>query len=122
MIIGAKTRVVEPAITVVELSGHLNLGNNLVSIEGLLKRLIAEGSRKLVIDLTELTYIDSAGVGMLVSANGQMDAVGGRLILAGSHGSPAKILDMVHMNKIVRLEPDADSACKHLASGGAAAS
>jgi len=46
-----KTRRIEPDITVVEISEHLNLGNILVSIETSIKRLIEDGVRKLVIDL-----------------------------------------------------------------------
>ena len=44
-------RVVEPAITVVEISGRLTLGNALTYAETSVKRIIAEGSRKIVIDL-----------------------------------------------------------------------
>ena len=115
MIIGTKTRQVPPDITVVEISGHLNLGNNLISIEGLLKRLIAEGTRKLVIDLASLDYIDSAGIGMLVSINGQMDAASGSVRIAGAHDSVAKVFGVVHLDKILPLDADVASACGNLA-------
>jgi anti-anti-sigma factor len=69
MIIGTKTRRVQPDITVVEISGHLNLGNNLMQLEHMLKGLIAEGMRKLAIDLAALNFIDSAGIGMLGSTD-----------------------------------------------------
>jgi anti-sigma B factor antagonist len=116
MIIGAKTRRIEPDITVVEISGHLNLGNNLVSIENLIKRLIAEGARKMVVDLGELSYIDSAGIGMLVGCNGQMDGTGGLLRIAGAQGSVAKVFELVHMHRIARLDPDLGAACRSFAA------
>src|SRR5215467_250459 len=70
MTAGPKTRLVEPDVTVVELTGHLNLGNSLIGIEAAIKRLIDEGARKVVIDASGLNYVDSAGIGMLVSCTG----------------------------------------------------
>ena len=116
MIIGTKTRRIEPDITVVEISGHLNLGNNLMAIEGLIKRLIQEGSRKLILDLAALDYIDSAAIGMLVSCNGLMDSTGGQIRMAGARGSVAKVFETVHMQKIARLDADLASACSGLSA------
>jgi anti-anti-sigma factor len=114
MIIGTQTHRIEPDITVVEISGHLNLGNNLVAIEGLIKRLIQEGARKLILDLASLDYVDSAAIGMLVSCNGQMDTAGGQIRMAGVRGSVAKVFDTVHMQKIARLDADLAASCNYL--------
>jgi anti-sigma B factor antagonist len=110
-----QTRQVEPAITVVEITGRLHLGNALTYAETAIKRLISEGSRKMVIDLTALNFIDSAGVGMLISCNGQMDESGGSVRIAGSQGPVAKTFEVVHMARIVALDPDVESACRNLA-------
>jgi anti-sigma B factor antagonist len=120
MIIGAKTRQIEPDITVVELSGRMNLGNNLMSIETLIKRVIEEGAKKLVIDVTELSYTDSAGIGMLVGCTGLIEKNGGRMRIAGPRGAVSKVFEMVHMHRIVPLDADVDSACRNLSSGSAA--
>jgi anti-sigma B factor antagonist len=115
-----KTRRIEPDITVVEISEHLNLGNTLVSIETSIKRLIEEGVRKLVIDLAGLKYIDSSGIGMLVSLNGFMEQSGGRMRIAGAQGAVAKAIEVVHVSRIVPLDADLESACRNLAAGNAA--
>jgi anti-sigma B factor antagonist len=120
MIIGARTRRVEPDITVVEISGPLNLGNDLMEIERLMKRLIDEGARKLVVDLANLNFIDSAGIGMLVAANGQMDSVGGKLRVAGAHGPAAKVFDVVHMDRIIPLDAEVAVSVQHLSANEAA--
>ena len=106
-----KTRVVEPAVTVVEISGRLHLGNTLSDIEAGIKRLIAEGCRKMVIDLSELGFIDSAGIGMLISCSGGMEQAGGVLRIAGAHGPVAKAFEVVHMSRIVALDDSVDAAC-----------
>ena len=111
---GSKIRKVEPDLTVVELTGHLNLGNELMSVENAVKRLIDEGSRKLVIDVSKLEYIDSAGIGMLVACNGQMERAGGKMRVSGAQATVAKSFEVVHMDRITSLDPDLDSACRNL--------
>ena len=102
-------------MTVVELTGHLNLGNELMTVENAIKRLIEEGARKLVIDVTRLEYIDSAGIGMLVACNGQIDRAGGKMRVAGAQGTVAKSFEVVHMDRITSLDADVDAACRNLA-------
>jgi anti-sigma B factor antagonist len=118
---GSKIRQVEPDVTVVELTGHLNLGNELMSLEAAVKRVIQEGARKLVIDVTKLEYIDSAGIGMLVGCNGQMDRAGGKMRVAGADGAVAKAFGIVHMDRIMSLDADVDTALRNLTAGSAGA-
>jgi anti-sigma B factor antagonist len=117
----SKTRQVEPDLTVVELTRHLNLGNELMSVEAAVKRLIDEGARKLVFDLTKLDYIDSAGIGMLVGCNGQMNRAGGKMRVAGAQGAVAKAFGVVHMDRITSLDPDVDTALRSFSVDGAGA-
>jgi anti-sigma B factor antagonist len=118
---GSKIRQVEPNVTLVELSGHLNLGNELMSLEAAVKRLIHEGARKLVFDVSKLEYIDSAGIGMLVGCNGQMDRAGGKIRVAGAQGAVSKAFAVVHMDRITSLDTDVDAAVSKLIAGSAGA-
>ncbi len=113
MITETKTRSVEPDITVVEISGRLNLGNLLVSIETSVRRLIDEGARKLVVDVTNLSYIDSSGIGMLVGCNGHAEQNGGGMRIAGAQGLVAKSFAVVHLDRIVQLDADVESSCRN---------
>ena len=121
MVIGTKTRLIDPDITVFEISGRLHLGNNLVSIEVAIKRLIDDGARKLVIDVATLNYVDSSGIGMLVGVSGHMEQAGGRVRIAGAADAVARSFTVVHMDRIVGLDPDVGSAVLSLGAGGAAA-
>jgi anti-sigma B factor antagonist len=116
LITETKTHRVEPDITVFEISGRLNLGNLLQSAENAVLSLIDSGARKLVIDLTGLTAIDSSGIGMLISCAGHMDQMGGQMRLAGAHGAVGRILETVHMDRIVPLDADLALACGSLSS------
>jgi anti-anti-sigma factor len=119
MITETKTRRVEPDITVFEISGRLNLGNSLIMVENSIKHLVEAGARKLVIDLAGLSAIDSSGIGLLMTSAGQMEQHGGRLRVVGAQGTVAKSLELVHLNRIAPLDPDVDTACRHLAADSA---
>ena len=66
-------------VTVVEMSGRLDHGNSLSFAETSINRMIDSGTRKLVIDLARLDYIDSSGLGMLIFCGGHMERSGGRM-------------------------------------------
>jgi anti-sigma B factor antagonist len=119
MITETKTHHREPDITVFEISGRLNLGNSLMTIENSIKRLIDDGARKLVLDLTGLIRTDSAGIGMLVASTGHAVKSGGQLRIAGAQGQVLHIFDLVQMSKIVPLDPDVETACRNLAGKSA---
>ena len=55
-------------VTVVELSGRITLGEGSVQMRDALRDLIAKGQRRILLDLGEVSYIDSSGLGELVSA------------------------------------------------------
>jgi anti-anti-sigma factor len=82
-----------------------------MSLETAIKRMIAEGARKLVIDLAGLNHIDSAGIGMLMMSNAEMEKNGGQLRIAGPAGLVAKSFGLVHMHRVVVIETDVESAC-----------
>jgi anti-anti-sigma factor len=118
MIPGMKTRQVEPDIDVVELTGTLGLGSTLSWIESDLRRRIREGSRKLILDVTQLRYTDSAGLGMIITINGEIEQAGGRLRIAGANGMVAKSFSISHIDRVLQMDADVDAACKEFGGSG----
>ena len=121
MITETKTRRVEPGITIFEISGRLNLGNSLMSVEISIQRVIDEGARKLVLDLTGLSAIDSSGIGLLVTSASHMEQCGGHVRVAGASGTVGKVLQLAHLDRIAPLDADVESACRHLTADTASA-
>jgi anti-sigma B factor antagonist len=56
-------------VSVVELDGRIVLGEESNSLREKLKSLIAEGKKKIVLNMADIKYIDSAGLGTLVAAH-----------------------------------------------------
>lgn len=113
------TRQIEPGITVMEISGRLNLGNTLISVEDAIRKLIKDGRRKLVLDLKGLSYIDSSGIGLIVTCTGEMGQSGGHIRVAGAQGVVARAFEVVRLNLVVPQDPDVETACSALSTAAA---
>ncbi len=55
-------------VTVLDLSGRITLGEGSVQLRDAIRDLIAKGQLRILLDLGEVNYIDSSGLGELVSA------------------------------------------------------
>ena len=55
-------------ITVIDAVGRITLGEGSTSFRDTVRKLVAAGDKKIVLNLAEVTYIDSSGIGELVSA------------------------------------------------------
>lgn len=75
----------------VRLAGELVFGTA-SSAKPQLFELLDAGCRRIVVDASELDFLDSSGLGVLLAAWQRMQRVGGRLELRGVHGQPARIL------------------------------
>ena len=87
-------------IAVIKLSGDIDL---LLSKE--LKASLAEylhhDVKRIYIDFSDVSFIDSHGIGLLVHILKKVHSRNGELIFAGVHGQPQSILNMVGFNESV---------------------
>ena len=113
MIVEVSTRTVEPDITVCEIQGRLSLGNSLMSIENMIRKTIESGAKKLILDLDKLNFIDSAGIGVLLSCSGLIQQKGGQMLISGTQGSVAHTFEIVHLDRVISSYPDVGSASLH---------
>lgn len=76
----ASTRQIQD-VTVVDLSGQIKLGEGSSVLRETVKDLLSKGHRKIVVNLADITYIDSSGIGELISAFTSTRNQGGELKL-----------------------------------------
>jgi len=76
----ASTRLVG-GVTIVDLSGRIAAGDGSAALRDLTRNLISEGKKKILLNLRKVDYIDSSGLGELVSAFTSMRSQGGELKL-----------------------------------------
>ena len=111
----------EGDVHIFQISGRLALGNTLLTIERSLERLIEQGVKKLVVDVTSLSTIDSAGLGTLLMIAGKIEQAGGAMKIAGASGVIERTFEIVHLRKVIDQHADVNSAVSAFASQSAGA-
>ena len=110
MPITVQSQSVEPDITVLSVKGRMHLGTQLQDLEETVRKQIAGGCRKLVLDLSGVEYVDSAALGMLMMSYGSMREVGGKFHIAGANERVMGTMRIAHADKVLTLFSDASEA------------
>src|SRR5260221_585331 len=112
MLLQIEERPIEPDITVIELAGRLALGRESQRIEQLVDELTKRGVLKVVLDMSKVEYIDSAGIGLVALASGKLREAGGRVVVVAPEGKVLSLLRMTQMDSIVTIcsSPEAAAA------------
>jgi len=92
----ASTRQVS-GITIVDMSGRITLGEGSVILRDAIKDLLAKGQKKILLNLGDVSYIDSSGIGELVSAFTSVRNQGGELKLLNL---TKKVHDLLQITKL----------------------
>lgn len=96
-------------VTVLTLTSKLEGLNRLVARRQL-DELLAEGSSRLVLDLTHVRFLDSSGLGSVVVAFHRARAAGGDLCLCGVNQTIRQVLEMTLLHQIVPVFDSLESA------------
>lgn len=78
--------------------------------------LIGAGHKKILIDLTSVTYVDSATIGCFMDLYRQAEAAGAKLKLAGVQKRVETMLTMTGAHNFLELHPDEASAVQSFGS------
>jgi anti-sigma B factor antagonist len=70
--------------------------------------LMADGVDRIALDLTGVPFMDSSSLGVVVAALKRLREQGGELALVGVSGSPAKVLSITGMDRVIPTYDDAD--------------
>jgi anti-anti-sigma factor len=84
----------------------------LSEFSGTISSLIGAGERKLLVDLSTVTYVDSATIGCLMDLYRQANAAGGTLKLAGVQKRVETMLTMTGAQNFLEIHADEPSALK----------
>jgi anti-sigma B factor antagonist len=87
-------------ITVLELAGRVTLGDESHQLRTKLKELLSQGKTRLVLDLANVSYIDSAGLGTLVGGYTSAYNMGAIMKLANL---TKKFHEQLHITKLVTI-------------------
>ena len=97
-------------VTVVDLSGRITLGEGSVLLRDSIRDLIAKGTKKILLNLGDVTYIDSSGIGELVSAFTTVRNQGGELKLLNLTKKVHDLLQITKLYTVFDVKDDEASA------------
>jgi anti-sigma B factor antagonist len=99
--------------TVVPVSGEVTF-SNVRDFDRTLDRAFDAGARNLVIDLTEVTFIDSSGLSSLLTASARARKEGGNVALVLAQGDPPSIFRFRGVDRLLALYASREDALANL--------
>jgi len=93
-------------IVIVSLSGKFLAGSDGPYLRQKVKDFIDAGTRKLILDFSDVPYIDSTGLGFLAGARVTAQNAGARMVLANLNIHVQRILDDVKLSQFFLIVPD----------------
>ena len=87
-------------VTIVELNGRLVLGTESASLREEMKRMASQGDTKILVNLAGVNYIDSSGLGTLVSGYTTLVSRAGEMKLLHL---TERVHDLMHITKLLTV-------------------
>jgi anti-sigma B factor antagonist len=112
------TRQLEDVI-IIDCAGRITVGEGNIQLREAIQGLIAQGKNKLILNLVELEFIDSAGIGELVRAHTTLRKQGGHLKLLNPHKKVHDLLRATMLTSVFDIHTDEDTAVKSFAGARA---
>jgi anti-sigma B factor antagonist len=84
-------------VTIIDMDGKITIGEGSVAMRSAIRRLIEEGKKKVLLNLSNVSYVDSSGIGELVSSFTTINREGGQLKLLNL---TQKIRDLMVITKL----------------------
>lgn len=106
----------EDDVKVVALRGELDF-DQAPALGRALDDLRAEGAQEIVVELSDLTFIDSSGISVLVAAARASAAEQGTLVVAAPTAHVQRVFDIVSLSELVAVEPGLESALQRIGWG-----
>ncbi|HSM85338.1 MAG TPA: STAS domain-containing protein [Candidatus Limnocylindrales bacterium] len=97
-------------VTVVDMSGRITLGEGSVILRDTIRDLLGKGQKKILLNLGDVTYIDSSGIGELVSAFTSVRNQGGELKLLNLTKKVHDLLQITKLYTVFDIKDDETAA------------
>ncbi len=102
-------------VTVIDAAGKITLGEGASALRDELREMLKKDQKKILLNLSEVTYIDSSGIGELVSAYTSITNQGGRLKLLGLTNRVKDLLQITKLYTVFDVHEDEAHAVRSFA-------
>ena len=102
-------------VTVVDLTGDVKWGPSASSLSGAIRRLASEGHKKILLNLAGISYVDSSGLGELVTGLTVVAKQGGALKLLKPSERVQAVLRITSLDTLFQVFDEEDAAVRSFA-------
>jgi anti-anti-sigma factor len=95
-------RDVREGVAAISLSGHMTIGSADEAIQGLVEDLLRQEKKTIIFDISDVTSLDSTGIGHFIASYNKIAAVGGDMRIAGASG---RVLSTFQISKLDTVFP-----------------
>ena len=113
------TRCVE-GVTIVDLRGRIDFGDGSKRLRETLSELVTSGAKNVLLNMKEVDFVDSSGIGEMVRGHVQLAKIGGQLKLVNLSKHVHMLLQVTSLNKVFEIFDQEASGIKSFATGTAA--
>ena len=106
-------------VAIVDLSGRITLGEGSGLVRKTIKDLLKEGRRSILLNLQNVTYMDSAGLGELVGSYASVTNAGGQIKLLNPQGKVTAVLAVTKLYTVFETFSDEAAAVRSFQAGAA---
>jgi anti-sigma B factor antagonist len=107
-------------VTVVRASGRLTLSDSNGALKNAINALVEAGRIRFVLNLHDVPYVDSSGLGEIASAHVTVSRTGGQLLLAAVNERVMEALTITKLTRVLSAVPDENAAVARLQGSGTA--
>ncbi|HBO54710.1 STAS domain-containing protein [Janibacter terrae] len=98
-------------VHIVHVSGEIDVTSAAV-LRDALEALIADGRRRLTLDLSAVTFMDSTGLGIVVGRLKRLSRHGGTMTVAAAHPRVLRVFSITGLDQLLDVHPDVDAAVR----------
>ncbi len=99
-------------IAVIDFSGGITLGEGTATLRMMVREVVGKGHRKILLNLGEVDYIDSAGLGELVAAYTTVRKAGGELKLLQPNERVRDLIQITRLFTVFDVQPNEPAAIR----------
>jgi len=108
-------------VAIVDVSGRITLGEGSGLVRNTIKDILKEGRKSILLNMQNVTYIDSAGLGELVGAYASVTHAGGRIKLLNPQGKVTEVLAVTKLYTVFETFSDEAAAVNSFPAAAAGA-
>ena len=97
-------------IRILDFSGKITLGEGTMSLRKAVRNVLENGTKNVILNLQEVNYIDSSGLGELMRTNSSVNETGGRLMLLHTTKRIRELLEVAKLANFFDIYDDEKAA------------